>query len=503
VASIISNLLAVFKTDVSELPPAVRFVPAPYLFVHAEPLPDGMQPSELDGFASVTLEGLAPLPLEQLAWGYLTNEKGRSVLLFGAFQERLNLAQLAPEESFFQVLPSFFAAAPASGGAQWVFIWEAGHVSAVHYGAGESVPSRVEVERLKEDTLAEAFAGREALLKRLGAHARQEAAPGLLAQPESVRGSRERLTFSFAHYDSAEATSTRVPGHVPGGIPERWSADLRGNIFRAAEQHRRKATATAGLVLIGAAAFALFCIMAQGYVVYGHIWVKKTQTEITFQAPDVDLVNQRVKLLAQISQFVDHELHPFEMIGTINPLRPNTDKAKSIFYVKTRAYENNKLSIDCVGTDSQTVDDFVQALSNFPQVALDSEHLNVQSNPLAVPPTYKFTLNLTFNTVPANEEMPPEAPVPVAPDQQDSEPALAAADQQDYNNPNAGQVMAQPDGQNPGQDATPFTDNTPAAGVPQSGPTIIVAPTAPVPDPVPVPVPAPAPAPAPDATPAQ
>jgi hypothetical protein len=498
VASIISNFLAVFKTDASELPPAVRFVPAPYLFIHAEPLPDGMQASELDGFASVTLEGLAPLPLEQLAWGYLTNEKSRHLLIFGAFQDRLHAEGLAPEESFFQVLPSFFAAAPAGGNPQWVFIWEAGHVSAIHYGAGETIPSRVEIERLKEDTVAEAFAGRENLLKRLGSQARAEAAPGLLAQPESVRGARDRLTFSFAHYADAEAAPTRVPGHAPSDPNDCWLADLRGSYFRAAEQRRRRATATAGVVLKLAALAAVICFIGQAGVFYGKFWLNKTQNTITSRAPDVDLVNQRIKLLTQISNFVDHELHPFEMLGVLNPYRPTKD----VYYVKVRAYENNKLSIDCIATNVTAIPEFMDSLANSGIVTVDRSNPNIASNPLANPPQYKFTLNLAFNTVPANEEMPPEPPPP-APEPTPPEPGMAAdLVQPEFNNPNGAASLNQPDQQNPAPDAGQAADAGPTVITAPSGPTVITA-TPEAPAPTPTPVAAPDVAPAPDAAAAQ
>jgi len=430
----------------------------------------------MDGFASVTLEGLSPLPLEQLAWGYLLNEKSRHLLIFGAFNERLNAEQIAPEESFFHVLPSFFAAAPVGGEAQWVFIWEAGHVTGLHYGAGESIPSRVEIERLKEDTLAEAFAGRENLLKRLGAHAQAEAAPGLLAQPEGVRGKRDRLDFSFAHYDSAEAAPTRGPGRAPENLNTRWSADLRGSLFCAAEQRRRHATASAALILKVAAVAAIVCIITQIGVVYGQFWIKKTQAKIASQAPDADLVTQRIKLLTQIHQFVDNGLHPFEMLGLINPMRP----AKSIYYTKTRAYDNDKLSIDCVATDLPSVEEFQDALNNA-GLSVDKNNVNIQSNPLSNPPTYKFTVNLVFSTMPASEDMPPEPPPPELPPLP-PEQGVAAASPLDFTNPNGAQAT---DAQNPAQDPNQGVDAGPPVGSPQTGPNIITAPSAPEPAPAP------------------
>ena len=486
-ASIISNLVAAIKTDASALPPAVRFVPAPYLFIHAEALPDGMQPSEMEGFAGVTMEGLSPIPLEQLAWGFLTNEKSRHMLMFGAFIERLNAESLPPEESFYHVLPSFFAAAPANGTAQWVFIWEAGHVTAVHYNAGEIIPVRVEIERLTEDSAVAAFAAKENLLKRLGSNARNEAAPGLLAQPEGIRGARDKMVYTFARYDSADSQPVRIPGNAPAGVADRWSADMRGSIFRGAEQRRRRASANAGLVLKAAAVCFVLLILVQGGVIYGQMVVKSKQTQITNQTPGVTRINEQLALLKQIDQFTGHELHPFEMIGAINLLRP-----KEIYYTKMRVYENNKLSVDCVSISPGAIEDFVQSLDNTGYITVDKGKIVITSNPLAVPPQSKFTLNLQFAPVPAREEMPPRPPEAPIPGQEPPPELFAPTNPNDTNATDANGVPTQ-------DNSGPAPDVAPVIG--QSGPNIISsAPPEPVvPEPAPAPAPVPAPAPTPDA----
>jgi len=512
--SAISNLLAALKTDASALPPAVLFVPTAYLFVQAEPLPDGMQASELEGFAGVTLEGLSPLPIDQLAWGYLAHEKSRHLLLFGAFQDRLRGESISPDDSYFHVLPSFFAAAPADGAAHWVFLWEAGHVAAIHYLAGEVIPSRIEIERLKDNTVAEAFAARENLLKRLSTHARAEAANGLLASPEATRASRDRLNFSFLQYTTPEAEPAKVEGHPPGSSADRWTADLRGGFFRAAEQKRRQATKQATRILQLAGAAALLLFIGQMVVFSGRIWISQKNSVITKQKPDVDLVDQRAALLSKISDFTDHQLHPFEMLGEINEYRP-----KEITYGKTRAYENNKLSIsDVTATDVNAVHTFLEALQNSGLVAVDSNKLNIS---VVGVNRAKFQLNLTFNKVPEAEPLPAPKPPPAPPPTLDD---LTAADanavDNSQNGPNGfqggpngfggggGQFQGQggPNGFQGGPngvvDNTQPVDNTPAA---PTGPTVYLnsQPPAPAPAADTTAAPAPAPAPVDQAQPAQ
>jgi len=216
-------------------------------------------------------------------------------------------------------------------------------------------------------------------------------------------------------------------------------------------------------------------------VIYFQYWVKNAAAKVKAQAQDVALVDQRVALLGKISIFTDHELHPFEMIGVINPMRP-----AKIWYTKTRIYDNNKLSADCVSTDSGEITNFVNALTSSGLVEVDNK-LTIQTNSLAIPPQFKFTLNLTFNAVPkAQMEMPPEPPPTPAPGEVVPETLM-------------GDANAAPDS-GPGVDPNQ-ADNTqaaPEAPAVQSGPNIIVNPAA-APEPAPTAAPVPAPAPAPDA----
>jgi len=457
-----------------------------------------MQPSELDGFAGVTLEGLSPLPIDQLSWGYLANEKSRHLLIFGAFQDRLVADNLAPDTSFYHVLPSFYAAAPMDGAAHWVFLWEAGQVAAIHYNAGEIIPARVEMEKLKEDTVAEAFAGRENLLKRLGTHARNEATAGLLAQPDATRLTRDRLKFSFAHYTSPDAEPTRMTSAMPDNAEMRWTADLRGSLFRASEQKNRRTLMQTTKVLQVAGVFAVLLLIAQIAVFGGRIWVGKMDTQIKAQMAPVAKVDQQVALLSKISLFTDHQLHPFEMLGLIEQFRP-----KQVYYSKSKFYDNNKLSVsDARSTDSAALQKFLDALQNSGLVVVDTANLH---ETVAGLNSMRFQLNLTYNSVPEAQTVLP-APKPLGPTpeeiaaqqaQQEAE-AAAAADAQANNGP-AGPDQG-PGGQGGGQGQP--ADQTAPVYVQQGGgsPQVITngpAPAAPVPVPAPAPVDA-APAPAPD-----
>lgn len=393
----LNRALALFQPDTTEPPPAVRFIPASFLFAHAEPLPEGMTPGEIAGFVEVAMEGLAPMPLEQLAWGYLGDEKATYVLLFAAATERLVHLGLTLEESFYHVLPSFYAAAPADGAARWVFLWEDKNLTAIRYEAGIPVPARLEIESLADDSPAAAFAARENLLKRLGSTARNEAAPGLLTRPEARRLARDRLDFWFAHYASPEAEPTQQIGFPPPNPATRWTADLRGSLFRVTEQQRRRSLRIANRVLLAAGAVALVLFVLQLAWAGGYIWYKVDERNRQQHEQLVNQIEDNNALLIKIQQFSENTLRPFEMLGSINSMRP-----RGVVFKSVKASNSNELSAECIAPDPKQMNDFLDAIKDSRLATVGPA--NEDSDPRGV----HFQLDLKFKSIPVPEALPPE-----------------------------------------------------------------------------------------------
>lgn len=359
-----------------------------------------MQPSEMQSFAEVTMETLAPMPLEQLCWGYLGSERATHLLLFAAARERLERENLLPEESFFHVLPSFFAAAPADASAHWVFLWEAGFLTGLHYDAESTVPSRIELEQLVEDTPPGAFAARDRLLKRLGSAGRIEAAPSILAHPAALRGPRERLTFFFAQYAAPDAEPVRIEARPPANPTATWTADLRDNLFRTAEQQRRRTLRLLNRTLQVAAGFALVLFALQIVWAAGTIWVKTKNSTIARQQPVVDQVEQNQQLVTKIDEFSSHQLRPFEMMAALNDLRP-----RGVVYKSAKMANGNEIIAQCTAPDPSTMADFIDAI-NKSQLA----DIVGNSQPVLNPRGVTFNLDVKFRQPLSPEPMPTEPP---------------------------------------------------------------------------------------------
>lgn len=92
--------------------PDVRIVPAEFFFVEEVEVPTAVTPDELADYAELSMEGLAPFPLEQLRWGFLTAADGRRLLIYAALNDRLLRAGYKDLQSYSWVLPDF---APLQG----------------------------------------------------------------------------------------------------------------------------------------------------------------------------------------------------------------------------------------------------------------------------------------------------------------------------------------------------------------------------------------------------
>ncbi len=98
-------------------------------------------------------------------------------------------------------------------------------------------------------------------------------------------------------------------------------------------------------------------------------------------------------LLAQCQKFARQPLHPFEMLATMNSLRPG-----SIYYTALRFYDGNFVTAECVADDRAVITQMVDALDQSNFVTVDQRQLEIRTAPDAGPANYRFTLSLAFST---------------------------------------------------------------------------------------------------------
>ena len=87
----------------------VLILPTEYFFCECVEVPSNITNSELADFAELSMEGIAPFPLEQLRWGFVTSVDGKSAFIYAALNERLKRAGFTELEGYNWVLPDFSA----------------------------------------------------------------------------------------------------------------------------------------------------------------------------------------------------------------------------------------------------------------------------------------------------------------------------------------------------------------------------------------------------------
>lgn len=87
----------------------VLILPSEYFFTERVNVPKDVSSSELPDFAELSIEGIAPFPLDQLRWGFVPSVDGKSALIYAAHNERLKRAGFTDLESYKWVLPDLKA----------------------------------------------------------------------------------------------------------------------------------------------------------------------------------------------------------------------------------------------------------------------------------------------------------------------------------------------------------------------------------------------------------
>ena len=70
----------------------VLVLPGHLFFIETIEVPIDLEAAEIPDFVELSLEGIAPFPIEQLNWGYLYSEDVPSILVYATHRDRLKNA---------------------------------------------------------------------------------------------------------------------------------------------------------------------------------------------------------------------------------------------------------------------------------------------------------------------------------------------------------------------------------------------------------------------------
>jgi hypothetical protein len=373
-------------------------LPGKFFFVERIEVPTALEAGELDDFAELSMEGLAPFPLEQIHWGFLCSPDRQSLIIYAALKERLKRAGYEGLEAYTWVLPDFACLYGARFGEPVdVLLHSPGQTTRLEFPAGEDLPLFVET------ATGAPGAGTE---ERTEAPARLE----LRLMPPKV-DEKARPTFYFEMIGEAV-----LEGHWSPLSPAEtalWRADIRPGSFKAAERSARRATALVTRLLRYAALFALVLVFLEGLLWAGQLWRGTLESKIAAQATAVRRVEDKQSLTNKLEQVAQNELRPVAILEAANQIRLNLGDT-GIEYDETIIEGSNRITIEGKANTINELNAYTDSLK-------DSGTFSLVGSPRQITRSGKttFTVTLDYQSPEPNPE--PGEPDDTAPDADSTE----------------------------------------------------------------------------------
>lgn len=331
----------------------VLLLPGHAFFVDRLELPPGLESKELPDYAQLSLETLAPFPVEQLNWGYVADQAAGHLLLYATHRERLAQLGYSELERYLWVLPDFAPFACERNGQDQCLLLENGDaVTRIQLRAGETLPESI-IARANREELPDIG---EASLYRLRVKTPRVTETGravFLFQPENAEGAK----------DSGEAAAAW--SEVAVAEPLLWMADVRSPDFKSAEQNRRqmaawitRATAYAGIGIAVLLALELVLVFANS-------WVGLREATIAEQLPEVRRIEDKQSLMNKLDQVAQNELRPIAILEALNSARPN-----GIYFTDTVTEGRNRITVDGIADTINALNAYIDALRGSGQFEL-------------------------------------------------------------------------------------------------------------------------------------
>ncbi len=362
-------------------PSPVLTLPGYVFFVDRIELPTALEASELDDFAELSLEDLAPFPVEQLYWGYLYSESANAILIYAAYRERVKALGYKDLEAYLWVLPDF-ATLWGNRFAEATTLQLEGEegFSEIVFEADDPLPQKV--------------------VSWSGATDAMQSPSNLRLTLESIKVSEKGLAhFHFQPVGDQDAED--LPEHCQRRSPEEddlWRADVRDPAFKKNERNSRKLTAWITRATGYAAIFAVFLVILEGALFLGELWIDSRESKIAAQAPEVRRIEDKQSLMNKLDQVAQNELRPIAMLEALNGPRP-----EGIYFTNAEIEDRNRIMVDGIANTIKELNTYMSALTASGQF---EQARDQETNFSGGKTTFRVTLDYIHNdtAVSSNED---------------------------------------------------------------------------------------------------
>lgn len=330
-------------------------LPGHIFFVENLELPPALSDSEIADFAELSIESIAPFPIEHLNWGFYHAPQTQNIIIYAAHRDRITASGYEELEKYAWVLPDFFSLMGARFTEETEILLQSEHsISLLRFNIGSGTPTAIAAQANSDWAIENSI---EVLRSELGGRP-NEYDPILMDLPTIEID--EHLIPTFRHQIAENGNSYPPYGEWQVLSPSEddlWRADIRSGSFKNSERSTRKTgallsriTAWAGFAIILLIGLELILLTAQ-------IWLGSKENKIAQQAPQVAKIEDRQSLMNKLEQVAQNELRPIAILEALNTIRPD-----GIYFTSTSAEDGNRISIDGIANTITEFNNYTESL---------------------------------------------------------------------------------------------------------------------------------------------
>lgn len=294
-------------------------IPGCLFFVEMVEVPTSVEAGEIPDFAELSLESIAPFPIEQLNWGYLYREGSTTLVLYAAHRDRLMRAGYDNLTEYAWALPDFATLAGARFAKDTLVALEGQNsLSLLYFRSDAEIPQSVCVDILEDSASDSTIETLRTSMKNLPA-----TIPVLRLAPVTATLSEKDLCV-FEHTVADQSKDLHAKENWQRLTPtesQLWQADVRSTDFKTDEYSKRQTSAWIGRITGWAAIMAIALIGIEGVLVVAGNLLKDQLSRIDSQRVAVSKVEEKQILVNKLEQVAQNELRPIEMLEVANNVR--------------------------------------------------------------------------------------------------------------------------------------------------------------------------------------
>jgi len=381
----------------------VLALPGHLFFIETIDVPIDLEPAEIPDFIELSLESLAPFPVEQLNWGFLYSTDAPTILVYATHRDRLKQAGYTELQSYAWVLPDFATLTGACFPDETlVTLQSANNLSLLLFDKGACVPRTVLVASLKdgdfEHALEELVAnasdltqGTTMLRVRTGAIELSEQGLAIFNQ-ESADDSHSAIEYG--------AWTTLAPTEA-----QLWQSDVRSADFKVTERNARRLGSLLMRITAWAAIFALVLVGIEMLLLVSQAWLSTLDKQIESQRTAVLTIEDKQALMVKLEQVAKNELRPIAILDAANNIRLKQNLG--IEYDSAVVEGENHITIEGKATSINALNSYTESLKQSGQFVLITA-------PESITRAGKTTFTVTLAYTHLNASAPVEGPTPPA-----------------------------------------------------------------------------------------